>query len=102
MKDDAILVNLSRGEIVQEKPLYDHLVRQPRFTACMPGGLSQYATEGSAWINRFSTRQTSSPHRTTRRKALARMISACAAQLRTAAARWPVERHFTSLDRMNG
>ena len=25
MKDDAILVNLARGEIVQEKPLYDHL-----------------------------------------------------------------------------
>jgi phosphoglycerate dehydrogenase-like enzyme len=33
MKDDAILVNLARGEIVQEKPLYDHLVGHPRFTA---------------------------------------------------------------------
>ncbi|HUK58646.1 MAG TPA: 2-hydroxyacid dehydrogenase [Stellaceae bacterium] len=35
MKEDAILVNLARGEIVDEQALYSHLRTHPRFTACL-------------------------------------------------------------------
>jgi glycerate dehydrogenase len=35
MKEDAILVNLARGEIIDDGALFDHLQKHPAFTACL-------------------------------------------------------------------
>ena len=35
MKEDAILVNLARGEIINETALFEHLQHRPSFTACL-------------------------------------------------------------------
>ena len=35
MKPDAVLVNVARGEIIDEDDLYTHLLENPAFTACL-------------------------------------------------------------------
>jgi phosphoglycerate dehydrogenase-like enzyme len=34
MKKDAVLVNVSRGAVIKEKEIYEHLLHTPSFTAC--------------------------------------------------------------------
>ena len=66
MKEDAILVNLARGEIVQEKPLYDHLVRHPRFPTALSSSICRRdkspSSTGSEVVP-FASRQPNNQYR---------------------------------------
>ena len=51
MREDAILVNVSRGAIIQEKALFEHLKTHPRFSAALDAWWHEPYTTGDFHVN---------------------------------------------------
>lgn len=51
MRGDAILINVGRGRIINQKALYDHLIAHPEFIACLDAWWEEPFNEGRFHIN---------------------------------------------------
>lgn len=51
MRRDAILINVGRGRIINQQALYDHLLANPAFTACLDAWWEEPFNEGRFHVN---------------------------------------------------